>query len=463
MSKIWESIKKSFFYLWVVSIPILSVSPWQGLGFSRLSMGMLFVLICFFAVLFNLNEIKRWKQLLAANKTLDVLMIIFILWNFISLFFNWNLISVPSFMKGATGFKGPYFYNLFFVAYLLFNMVLLIFIRLLVNMREKLFNFIRLVFFFLSIACLYGVLTIWGYMLGFIKFLVYPSYLLPRLYGTATEPQSFAGFLIPIVLIALWAFTQKKPRFLDYLSAFFVFLAFIMTFSVGALGGAIIGGILFVALNSKRLNRLFYLRFAAMFVLVLFVAMVVNSGLWPGYARAFSAHATKIKVWRVAEELKVVNKNLATEEGISIFNEKKVNIFDDKVTRLWMAQTAWNMFKSHPIVGVGPGNYGFLYNSYKPLNSPLKDYIEKTHNVYLQILAENGLPGFLLFMGLVTFLLLQSFKKWFFLKDNNSKLVLAVLICGFVGVLINGLSYGILQHSHTWIVMGLLLSANEVL
>ena len=160
-------------------------------------------------------------------------------------------------------------------------------------------------------------------------------------------------------------------------------------------------------------------------------------------------------------ELQSITKRIATIEGEVLYKYSNAEAVDDKVTRAWMAQAAMNMFKSNPVIGIGPGNYGFLYNDYRPKNSPIKDFIERTHNIYLQVLAENGLPGLIIFLGFLSVLIYSSAKKWFLAKDTGSKLVLAGLLSGFIGLLVHGLSYGILQHSHTWVIMGLLMAAKD--
>jgi len=55
------------------------------------------------------------------------------------------------------------------------------------------------------------------------------------------------------------------------------------------------------------------------------------------------------------------------------------------------------MFQSHPLTGIGPGNF-------KPLLGLFADLEEHNvaHNTYVEVLAEAGLPGFLLFIGIVT-------------------------------------------------------------
>lgn len=70
--------------------------------------------------------------------------------------------------------------------------------------------------------------------------------------------------------------------------------------------------------------------------------------------------------------------------------------------------TAWDMFRNHPFVGVGPGAYKYLFRRYRVALSaeypeqwtrslPLS--FSEAHNDHLQILAETGLPGYVLFLA----------------------------------------------------------------
>ncbi|MBF0275143.1 MAG: O-antigen ligase family protein [Nitrospinae bacterium] len=81
-----------------------------------------------------------------------------------------------------------------------------------------------------------------------------------------------------------------------------------------------------------------------------------------------------------------------------------------KNERLIQWLVAIEMFKENPLLGVGPGGYQYKYKDYeikikeKP-GSPfygLSFYVAKhAHNEYLQLLAEIGLIGFLLFISLL--------------------------------------------------------------
>jgi O-antigen ligase len=85
--------------------------------------------------------------------------------------------------------------------------------------------------------------------------------------------------------------------------------------------------------------------------------------------------------------------------------------------RIMPATTALRMFREHPLTGVGPGTFSAVYMSEKlktDVDHPawIRDGNEsfgQVHNDHLQVLAETGLPGYLLFvaalvlLGAVTF------------------------------------------------------------
>ena len=68
-------------------------------------------------------------------------------------------------------------------------------------------------------------------------------------------------------------------------------------------------------------------------------------------------------------------------------------------SRLALWGTAGTMFRQHPVLGVGYGNYRSLYNDYLPGVTPNQ---LDAHNLYLQFLAETGIIGFVVFFTMVT-------------------------------------------------------------
>jgi hypothetical protein len=63
--------------------------------------------------------------------------------------------------------------------------------------------------------------------------------------------------------------------------------------------------------------------------------------------------------------------------------------------------TAWHAFESKPLTGVGPGTFQFYWNQH----SPFYESIINAHSLYLETLAEAGLIGFALVVGLLVALL----------------------------------------------------------
>src|SRR3989442_6744828 len=63
-------------------------------------------------------------------------------------------------------------------------------------------------------------------------------------------------------------------------------------------------------------------------------------------------------------------------------------------------QTATRIIRDHPVLGVGLGAYEVAQYRY----NPSLGYLD-THNTYLNVLAETGLPGLVLFLALIIIVL----------------------------------------------------------
>ena len=62
--------------------------------------------------------------------------------------------------------------------------------------------------------------------------------------------------------------------------------------------------------------------------------------------------------------------------------------------RLFMLQAGQNIFRKHPLLGVGPGNLSRVYNLYRPLQvGNGLDLVQQLHNTPAQLLAELGFMG----------------------------------------------------------------------
>ena len=67
--------------------------------------------------------------------------------------------------------------------------------------------------------------------------------------------------------------------------------------------------------------------------------------------------------------------------------------------KLWKA--GWKMFLDHPIIGVGPNNYGVWLPYYYPGRIGYRMWGRAAHSVYVTILSEMGIVGVLLFLAML--------------------------------------------------------------
>jgi O-antigen ligase/Flp pilus assembly protein TadD len=128
------------------------------------------------------------------------------------------------------------------------------------------------------------------------------------------------------------------------------------------------------------------------------------------------------------------------------------------ITRIWTQNSgnvrAWDwwigleMFKAHPLFGVGLGNYKLQFIPYKVafLQTPQGQQYDfaipraaQAHNEYVQTLAETGVFGIL---SLLSFLVLLAVGFWIRLRrnpDEDDRMDLLLLAAGLVAVLVHAL------------------------
>ncbi|PSP77000.1 hypothetical protein BRC81_11715 [Halobacteriales archaeon QS_1_68_20] len=90
------------------------------------------------------------------------------------------------------------------------------------------------------------------------------------------------------------------------------------------------------------------------------------------------------------------------------------------------------MFVRNPIFGVGGGNYRFVGGTY---GLPVKESLSvppSLHNIYVLLLAETGLPGFLLYFGSIALVVSSGLRSP--LQGHKPYLQLSILV-SFVGYL----------------------------
>jgi len=101
----------------------------------------------------------------------------------------------------------------------------------------------------------------------------------------------------------------------------------------------------------------------------------------------------------------------------------------------WQIQkTAWKIFEDHPIMGVGLGCYPLANERYAP---GLGD--RDTHDTYLNLATELGLPGLLIWLGLVGSVLLHVRKHSSQKVSLHPSVGTPWLLCGLISFLVAGI------------------------
>lgn len=116
--------------------------------------------------------------------------------------------------------------------------------------------------------------------------------------------------------------------------------------------------------------------------------------------------------------------------------------------RSWDWWVGWEMFKDHPVVGVGLGNYKLNFIPYKakflasPQGAGYNFYIARAaqaHNEYVQVTAELGSLGLL---ALLAILVTVPLSLWIRLRrnlDEGDRFDLLLFACGVVAFLVHAL------------------------
>jgi O-antigen ligase len=128
--------------------------------------------------------------------------------------------------------------------------------------------------------------------------------------------------------------------------------------------------------------------------------------------------------------------------------------------RFAVLQTATRMVQDHPMLGVGLGAYGLANAHYTPALGNLD-----THNTYLNILAETGFPGLVLFLALVTSVLryAHAARRRAIRAFPAQSEMLRWLLFGLVGYLIAGLFGSYARLSFPYLFLALLWCASRIL
>jgi O-antigen ligase len=131
-----------------------------------------------------------------------------------------------------------------------------------------------------------------------------------------------------------------------------------------------------------------------------------------------------------------------------------------KITRLRLYFAAWNMFTANPVMGVGFGNFR---ESYDPSEVYAEVGFADAHNLYLKLLAETGIIGFSLFMGMCATFAFIAYRQFRGRKCLLDAIIGFGFFAGLATVLVHGMVDYVFEVSRQsgallWLLIGMLLT-----
>jgi len=234
--------------------------------------------------------------------------------------------------------------------------------------------------------------------LGYVQFLLRlgpPSFRsggFLRAYGTFGQPNPYAGYLgtlLPLGLalaLAGWAEVRAR-RTWPYALALIVLALLGGALAASMSRGGLLGFAFAVAVVASVTSRRALAVAVACFLAGLVALILGAFALLPPQ---ISERITQVSAYFGWFDVRTVAANAANWAIVE---------------RMAHWQSAWAMFQAYPFLGVGPGNYP---NAYPAFAMPgWKEDLGHAHNIYLNLLAENGAVGLTAYLvfWLVAFLL----------------------------------------------------------
>ena len=122
-----------------------------------------------------------------------------------------------------------------------------------------------------------------------------------------------------------------------------------------------------------------------------------------------------------------------------------------RIDRVVTALTGLQMFRDHPLTGVGLSQYGYYYNTYEVFNLLNMIHYEKriANNVYVELLSELGVVGFALFAAFLA-------RVWSHLRSSE----LLPLRLGFLAMLLVWNAFPSYSIMFLWAFWGVILGGS---
>lgn len=299
------------------------------------------------------------------------------------------------------------------------------------------YGFLETLFTVFHIAAVYPLLKILSYF-PFIEVRLHEA----RISSIAYEPPFLAIYLITI---AGWMFSYiiTEKRWFKFVPTFAVLVLTYFSGSRTGLFVVFIQLLVFLAFLYKTAKYRKYIAYTAVFLFV-------------GVGGLLALNAEKV--------IKSVETKL---ESLNFSDNLTKNVSNQ--SRFGMQYASIQVFKEHPVAGVGFGQQSYHSRFHYPKWATKKNwefkYLYKNpkepsfppgYNIYTRILAETGVVGFGLFIWLIYFLITRS-RRFVKQRNGDEKIMALVLLISFTGFAINWLQIDTFRMYGFWLCLAILI------
>ena len=155
------------------------------------------------------------------------------------------------------------------------------------------------------------------------------------------------------------------------------------------------------------------------------------------------------------------------QEALQMIWERSHNLFSfhgiTLTPRVYIWKSALMMYRDYPVLGTGLDTFQVMFPYYRfPIYWQLEwnGTPEKTHNIFLQVLATQGIVGMSFYLLLLTAFFKKSFNLILGEKDSRRRYMVFAILMGTIGFIIQGLfNYTVVAYGiFFWMAIGLVMS-----
>lgn len=211
-----------------------------------------------------------------------------------------------------------------------------------------------------------------------------------RAYGTFEQPNPFAGYLGMLIPVAVGVLLAR-PR-----GKVLVFFAAVTLLALAAVGASLSRGAWVGIALALSVMMAFWSRRSALLLtagVLAFIPIGVLAFLNVLPAEVTARLATAADYFRFVDvrQEEVTSQNFAVVERVAHW------------------QAALDMIADRPITGVGAGNYPAVYEDY--MVAGWEEPLGHAHNYYLNIAAETGIPGLIVYLTIPAIAILYAGRR----------------------------------------------------